>query len=292
MSIDEAKDFIKERAYYLKEFVKENPGKTLPQLKADGGRIGFLEGGTKYNAMVTEMYIKLGGKEGTAMDIDTFAEQYFKKFAKGGRAQYQYGGGADASQDDFGGSNNNSDKGNADDNREQYGAKGQYSGPPSAPSGKDDNKMNILNTLSRLRPEAKFNPNNYSLGLNKYMGPFSLNLDVNTLGLLGVDDPRTAVDESKLNDYEISAGFNKDVLGGNLKLGGSYNPTTGTNFDLNFSKQFNKGGRVNYNQGSLDPDTLALKEKIEEIMDIEGVGFGEAFKQAMRELASQSKQND
>jgi hypothetical protein len=29
---------------------------------ADGGRIGFLKGGdTKYNAMVTEMYIKLGG---------------------------------------------------------------------------------------------------------------------------------------------------------------------------------------------------------------------------------------
>jgi len=52
------------------------------------------------------------------------------------------------------------------------------------------------------------------------------------------------------------------------------------------------GGRIGYNQGSLDPDTLALKEKIEEIMDIEGVGFGEAFKQAMRELASQSKEND
>jgi len=57
-------------------------------------------------------------------------------------------------------------------------------------------------------------------------------------------------------------------------------------------EKFATGGRVNYNQGSMDPDTLALKEKIEEIMDIEGVGFGEAFKQAMRELASQSKQND
>jgi hypothetical protein len=52
------------------------------------------------------------------------------------------------------------------------------------------------------------------------------------------------------------------------------------------------GGRVNYNSGSMEPDTMALKEKIEEIMDIEGVGFGEAFKQAMRELASQSKEND
>jgi len=52
------------------------------------------------------------------------------------------------------------------------------------------------------------------------------------------------------------------------------------------------GGRIGFDQGSMDPDTMALKEKIEEIMDIEGVGFGEAFKQAMRELASQSKQND
>ena len=50
------------------------------------------------------------------------------------------------------------------------------------------------------------------------------------------------------------------------------------------------GGRIGYNQGSMDPDTMALKEKIEEIMDIEGVGFEEAFKQAMRELASQSKE--
>jgi len=290
MSSDEAKDFIKERASYLREFAKENKGETLPQMKASGGRIGFLEGGdTKYNAMVTEMYIKLGGKEGTGMDIDSFAEKYFSKFAKGGRAQYQYGGGADASQDDFGGSNNNFGGGDGN-NREQYGAKGQYSRPPSAPSGKDDNRMNIINTLSRFRPDAYVNPNNYSIGLNKYMGPFQLNLDVNTLGMLGIDDPRTAVDESELDDYGIRAGFNKDVLGGNLNLSGSYNPTTGTNFGLNFSKQFNQGGRVNYNQGSLDPDTLALKEKIEEIMDIEGVGFGEAFKQAMRELASQSKE--
>ena len=34
------------------------------------------------------------------------------------------------------------------------------------------------------------------------------------------------------------------------------------------------------------------QEKIEEIMDIENVDFGTAFKQAMRELASQSKEND
>lgn len=167
MSSDEAKDFIKERAYYLKEFAKENKGETLPQLKeeskktgdpfldklmflpntldkvaekiapmlgyADGGRIGLLKGGdTKYNAMVFKMYAEAGGKEGTGMDIDSFAEKYFPKMAQ--------------------------------------------------------------------------------------------------------------------------------------------------------------GGRIGYSEGNMDPDTLALKEKIEEIMDIEGVGFGEAFKQAMRELKSQSKE--
>src|SRR6056300_1921135 len=52
------------------------------------------------------------------------------------------------------------------------------------------------------------------------------------------------------------------------------------------------GGRIGFDQGSMEPDTMALKEKIEEIMDIEGVGFGEAFKQAMRELASQSREKN
>ena len=167
MSSDEAKDFIKERASYLKDFIQKNPGETLPRLNekskktgdpfldklmflpntldkiaekiapmlgyADGGRIGLLKGGdTKYNAMVFRMYTEAGGKEGTGMDIDSFAEKYFPKMAQ--------------------------------------------------------------------------------------------------------------------------------------------------------------GGRIGLQEGSMDPDTLALKEKIEEIMDIEGVGFGEAFKQAMRELASQSKE--
>ena len=59
---------------------------------ADGGRIGFLKGGdTKYNKMVTEMYIQAGGQEGTGMDIDSFAEKYFKKFNQGGRVYYNSG---------------------------------------------------------------------------------------------------------------------------------------------------------------------------------------------------------
>ena len=59
---------------------------------ADGGRIGFLKGGdTKYNAMVFKMYAEAGGQEGTGMDIDSFAEKYFKKFNQGGRVYYNSG---------------------------------------------------------------------------------------------------------------------------------------------------------------------------------------------------------
>jgi len=73
-----------EEAY--KRIEKTKPG------KANGGRIGFLAGGdTKYNSMVTKMYIQAGGEEGTGMDIDKFAKEYFKKFNKGGRVRYAYG---------------------------------------------------------------------------------------------------------------------------------------------------------------------------------------------------------
>jgi len=66
-----------------------------------GGRVNFLKGGdTKYNAMVTGKYIELGGKEGTGMDIDKFADTYFPKedkvieipqMANGGRMGYSEG---------------------------------------------------------------------------------------------------------------------------------------------------------------------------------------------------------
>jgi len=60
--------------------------------KIDDYRTNMLDGGdTEYNAMVTGKYIELGGQEGTGMDIDTFAEKYFPKFADGGRAQFGTG---------------------------------------------------------------------------------------------------------------------------------------------------------------------------------------------------------
>ncbi len=59
----------------------------------EGGRVNFLNGGdTSYNAMITEMYIKAGGGEGTGMDIDSFAEKYFPKMKEGGRVNLEAGG--------------------------------------------------------------------------------------------------------------------------------------------------------------------------------------------------------
>jgi hypothetical protein len=146
------------------------------------------------------------------------------------------------------------------DNREQYGAQGQYQRPPSTPSGDNDNKINLINTLNKLRPDTFVNPYNYSVDLNKNIGPFGLNAFINTLGILGIDDPRTPEDESEQPDYGINAGYNTDLFGGTLNLGAGYSPMRGTNFGLSFSKPLNQGGRVNYNEGS--PNTGEIRDRI------------------------------
>jgi hypothetical protein len=130
--------------------------------------------------------------------------------------------------------NGNNFKSDPDDNREQYGAQGQYSRPPSTPSDGGDNKINLINTLNKFRSDTFVNPYNYSFDLYKNIGPFGFNVGINTLGILGIDDPRTPEDESEQPDYGISAGYNTDLFGGTLGLGAGYSPTTGTNFGLIF----------------------------------------------------------
>jgi hypothetical protein len=58
--------------------------------------------------------------------------------------------------------------------REQYGAQGQYQRPPSTPSDGGDNKINLINTLNKFRPDTFVNPYNFSVDLNKNIGPFGL----------------------------------------------------------------------------------------------------------------------
>jgi hypothetical protein len=183
-------------------------------------------------------------------------------FKGGGRqdAESQYGadsvGSYDSSQNVsnrdqvYGGNNSKSDP---DDNREQYGAQGQYQRPPSTPSDGGDNKINLINTLNKFRPYTFVNPYNYSFDLYKNIGPFGFNVGINTLGILGIDDPRTPEDESEQDDYGISAGFNTDLFGGTLGLGAGYSPTTGTNLGLIFSKPLNQGGRFGFADGPKNP---------------------------------------
>ena len=94
MDYNDALKFIKERTQELKEFLENNPGEQMPSLPGfeEEERVNFLDGGdTEYNALVTKKYIELGGQEGTGMDIDKFAEEYFPKMADGGRIRFDKG---------------------------------------------------------------------------------------------------------------------------------------------------------------------------------------------------------
>jgi hypothetical protein len=46
-----------------------------------------------------------------------------------------------------------------------------------------EQKMNIINTLNKFRPNTFVNPYDYSVNLNKNIGPFGLNVGINTLGM-------------------------------------------------------------------------------------------------------------
>jgi len=96
ITMEDAVKFLKTRKNYYDESIKDqNQGiKQMPpsyRTEMDS-RVNFLSGGdTEYNAMVTKKYIELGGQEGTGMDIDKFAEEYFPKMAEGGRIGFDKG---------------------------------------------------------------------------------------------------------------------------------------------------------------------------------------------------------
>ena len=93
ITMQEGLKFLKQRKdYYDSELGKqEGEKKRMPPAYGEE-RVKFLDGGdTEYNALVTKKYIELGGKEGTGMDIDKFAEEYFPKMADGGRIGFDEG---------------------------------------------------------------------------------------------------------------------------------------------------------------------------------------------------------
>jgi hypothetical protein len=296
---------------------------------AIGGRVNFLKGGdTKYNAMVFKMYAEAGGKEGTGMDIDSFAEKYFPKMAQGGRIGYSEG------SDYF--------------DEQKTNVRGKKTTGPM-PGGKTPQipeeeflkyqqfkKNKVVPISSDSKPEygtkEYFKQNLDNLDLEQFiekpflLNPFSIGLiedRLNSFEKAGGDSSRyrnlyekikqentkyfQSLSEAEQKAYidrhkkSLEKDIGLGILPGQEELGildiqkeeGIPQPKKDL-FDIEGFKKYRmdvaNGGRIGFELGSMDPDTLALKEKIEEIMDIEGVGFGEAFKQAMRELASQSKE--
>jgi len=96
ITMEDAVKFLKTRKNYYDESIKDQ-NQDIKQIPPSyrtemDSRVNFLLGGdTKYNAMVTKKYIELGGQEGTGMDIDKFAEEYFPKMAEGGRIGFDKG---------------------------------------------------------------------------------------------------------------------------------------------------------------------------------------------------------
>ena len=181
-------------------------------------------------------------------------ENELNKYANGGRINFR-GGDAARSDAASGRSAGRSSPSGGPDDRSTAAQTAAHNAAVAAAQAANtvEEKMNILDTLNRFRPNTFVNPYNYSVNLNKNIGPFGLNVGINTLGMLGIDDPRTPEDESEQSDYGINAGYNTDLFGGNLSLGAGYNPMSGANFGLSFSKQFNQGGRVGFADGPKDP---------------------------------------
>jgi len=88
-----------------------------------------------------------------------------------------------------------------------------------------------------------------------------------------------AKEEGRLNAVGIDDFFNPNSLTAQQYY--TLEPTLAPNYA--------NGGRIGFQEGSLDPDTLALSERVKEIMDAGDVDFGIAFKQALRELIAESK---
>ena len=72
MEYDDAISFIKERTQELKDFIKENPGKTLPPLPGFEEREEFEYGGTKKVQVVRKLFDLAGGEEGVGKSFEEF----------------------------------------------------------------------------------------------------------------------------------------------------------------------------------------------------------------------------
>lgn len=314
MSSDEAKDFIKERASYLKDFIQNNPGETLPQLNekskktgdpfldklmflpntldkvaekiapmlgyADGGRIGYSEGSDYFDEQKTNVKGKKttgpmpGGKTPQIPEEEFLKYQQFKE---------------------------NKIVPVSSDSKPEYGTKEYF-------------KQNLDNLNLEQFIEKPFLLNPFSIGLiedrlnsfekaggdsSKYRNLYENIKQENKkyFQSLSEAEQKAYIDRHRKSlEKDIGLG----ILPGQEELGildlkkekGIPQPKKDP-FDIEGFKKYRMdvatGGRIGFELGSLDPDTLALSERVKEIMDAGDVDFGIAFKQALRELIAESK---
>ena len=192
-------------------------------------------------------------------------------YKQGGRIGFKGGGGQIGGTDDMSGGSK--DKGNPDDNREQYGAVGQYSkGPPSTRNNDDGPKKTFFNNPTTLYENSVLGsvPTGFTtttpygrlsaiMDLNKTLEEENLEGKVQFDSSIGPVSTRTSYDTTigpEFNasyskgpvsiDYNsldgITAGYNK----GPVSIGYNNGQTT-----LEYSKSFAKGGRVGFKNGGL-----------------------------------------
>ena len=203
----------------------------------DGGRAGYFFGG--------RVNYKAGGRIGFA------------------------GGGKDAAEPDFGNENFGGDK---DDNREQYGAVGQYKTGPTSTKTNDSGNKTFFNDSKTLYDNTVLG--NFPTGLTTTTpyGRLSAIMDLNkTLeeedleGKVQFDSSIGPVNTTTSYDTDIGPTFNASYNKGPVSIG--YNNLNGINASynngpvsigynngqatLNYSKSFAKGGRVSFKNGGL-----------------------------------------
>jgi len=314
LSVDEYLDIVKPLFGETGEKVTNRIKEYEDELEryATGGRVNFLEGGdTAYNKMVTEAYIKAGGLEATGMDIDKFAEMYFKKFADGGRVDLflggNLGGGYSESRKDSGGKQTNVSFGGGGD--------GGNNNPPPKPKTSVLDKIKAmgtvpLNLIGGLFGNP-FDPTKPTQVINTKAQMDYLNYLANQknedTGTLSYGDYGTQFNLSDLKDPIAfstamtmgGTGFKKADTGDFTYSGGTYDfdgavpfIDSGGLMGLAYrggeylGDKFNPvkladGGRAQFGIGSLDPDA-EFNERVRELMD-DGYEFGQAVKKAMEE---------
>ena len=281
---------------------------------ATGGRVNFLDGGdTEYNAMVTAKYIELGGKDGTGMDIDSFAKEYFPKFADGGRIGFK--GGADAATESFSKSVGSTRPGRKDPVGGFNLSDGQgptFGGaPPTTKGGDGENNNPILKKIQkanlpdkspfkkflahdRFTDQLKFNraiPNYHQLGGLDFMARFP-GVNPNLAKFLAggyqyVTEGARALTNEDINFKDAMNKAKEETRLNNIGIDDFFNPESETYRQYKNlvpetgAVQMAEGGRAQFGIGSLDPDA-ELNKRVRELMD-DGYEFGQAVKQAMEE---------